>query len=389
MEAEFAPVLVNPGMYSSRGHDIWMDMFGRFLRENNLSYYLEPLKPTEATWRNTPTRSAWQKVEDGKMRLSQADANPGLRAGITSSLINSAAQIVRGMEGFNNVLTADYRRRASELAGQNLYSSHYLAFMDLEIFPSQFYIGPDVFPQRVLPKFMHPDIPIFAPCHSFLAATYNVLGNPFKIIQTGPILPTSLKKVVATRLDYHDYINDKQMKHRAFVSIGGSGPEQPQVLTILPQLIEQGIPLHIVCGDGRLQNIAFRRAVEAIYQENHAEDMLTAYGGVENYTKEDELADYHNCLTNPELTLALTRPNETLLITSALGMQVMLLNPYQDHEADAFRYFFGKLQYVGTRLSKPDNFDPDHFHERKGWIHAKSNKELLGIEKLAAPLGLG
>ena len=280
-------------------------------------------------------------------------------------------------------------------------SSQYLAGIDRNFPPEwkNIMIPPDNKPQDPVGKYQgRADTTIWA-VNSHVHNGVARLGlSEDQIIDTGLLLPNQVYDSIAYRLDKQDALDGgtSDASDHVLVTIGASGPEIPQALHVVEQMLRDGIDLTIHCGDGRDISIQFRRQIEAIYQRVNAETTVNSIfnvtGGQLGQTREDDLNIWMHHLMNADITTALTRPNEMLNIAPALGMSVILLDPFQFHENYSHKLIIS--QGEGSNVSMVGNtikFIPGvakNYESPNFWLKATPSSEFIRNERAMQSLGI-
>lgn len=338
-------IITNPGLDTSKGHDVYARCAADVLSEAGIDYKTESLKPAPGLRHSLITqagRTLWQQIENGKSALATAEASVG--TSFNSVLVDMSGRILdrvstrlRENPFANALLTHDYQNRVSGHGDHiRIISSHYLGFQVGNL-PgvSGLMIGPDIYTQPALKKASRGiEFRTIASCAQH-ADDMLALGIPLEsIVATGQVLPEQVTQSIPARLEKQERINNGQDTHTAFLSIGGSAPELTEMVEAVMQLLEQGICVNVLCGDGRDRNIYFRQRLKELPSSRN----LNLQGGTAGFTRQDELDAYMQGIANPEHTIIATRPNETQLITAALGFRQILLQPYQLHERKAYNW---------------------------------------------------
>lgn len=191
------------------------------------------------------------------------------------------------------------------------------------------------------------------------------------VIETGFVVPQSVYDIVDTRVHIQAERNNIQTR-KCYVSLGGSGPEMGQAYLAIKHFLEfeNEVIVNIGAGDVSMLHRDYRRLLEAEFVKYIQNGRLKLIGGSDSFTREDEVAYFGKALQDPFLTTIITRPNQNSFLV-ALGLEIVMLDPYQPHEVEAYRYLRDKPNIYSFSTSlQMHNFDVDAFKSDTHWVKA-------------------
>ncbi|MBD3362764.1 hypothetical protein GF362_03525 [Candidatus Dojkabacteria bacterium] len=346
--------IVRPGIRTSGGHER-----ARFLFENLIQEITDEetdtlsLKPQEplSGFGEKLNHKIWETtVEKGKEKLAQQSSQENMKGGllglagkVINKTINKGAEIVRSSDLFNRILLKNYLTRLAGSCCDSIVSSQYMAFPKNQdgTHLRGLYLPLDLAVHKPVGKIAQEYGDRFTVLAPTKLMTPNLISLGIKegqIIETGFPFPEEMYTSINPRLEKQKQIHEGNSQHHALIMTGSLGPEKPQALQTAEELLKQGIEVTILCGDNREYYLDFREQLEEI-KKHYPDARLHLVGGEEGTTREDDLQNWADLISNPELTLLLTRPNEMLFIGTSLGFQTLLFDPFQTHEEKAYKFF--------------------------------------------------
>lgn len=346
-----------PGLRTSVGNETLMALVEDFFKDvftSNIT--IVRLKPDI---RCGLSSIAWQLVEMGKgglagtntgdlissremhERITFKDALLSLVGRIIASFpedqISSFSDLLRGNTIFNLILLQPYQRYVRELqTGAVIVSTNLQAFMVL--YPPDtrlLYPVIDLCPEAKVPRapalLRNGKVIVLSPC---TRSTQGLIkqGIPREnVIQTGVLVSKTLYHAIEERVKPYN------KSQKALVHIGGSGPEILQALKVISKLAESGIHVTVFCGEQKDLNVRFRDSVHQLI--NRYPHLIETIGGVKNdpaSTRDGQLKTLLEHLADPSFTIVVARPSQWILIGPALGFSMIVLDPYQRFEKEAY-----------------------------------------------------
>ena len=301
----------------------------------------------------------WAAVDRVKRILAHVNAQERREARWLASAIEKSSVQARGSSRFSNLLTASYRRILEEQSGR-IVSSHYLALINRPLRFSATLLGPDLLVQPAVEGIAAPRRAI-SPCRLYSDGLVRAGFRIDEIIERGPLLPRRVIEARSQRLRVRERLADGDGVPEVLVTVGGSAPERLSVLQVAEDFKKTSLRIHVLVGDDR------PHAVELRTRLKKARADIEVYGGTRETRRVDELKLFLDLLSQPELTVWLSRPNEGCMLALALGFELWLLPPYQLHEKAAAHKLVGQgIRWVHEM--KPGELGRDPRDKASEWF---------------------
>ncbi|MBN1331496.1 hypothetical protein JW978_01255 [Candidatus Dojkabacteria bacterium] len=335
-----------PGIKTSSGHEYFMSL------SNGLFHDERGTEEPQFSSGNL----AWELFVEFPKKIASTPTAYQSRYGVIDRFKDRAVSFVRTNPIIIGALMGEYRQALLDLDAEELpdaiISSHTMPLVEIpegvlqkkQIATVRLEI--DMFPKGISPQIIDGHMVFLTPNKTATNSLIHQGIGENRIIETGLIVDEDIFVAYEERKHNITELIDegKKVERKALITVGGSMPEREQVLESVDYLVGQGIQTKVILGpdQGELKemilNVLRNKNVKVKYQTD--EDMLREYKiEIESHDDRDSEVDaFIEALKDKSLTTVITRPNQNQWL-AALGLEVVLLRPFQEHEVKAYSWF--------------------------------------------------